>query len=274
MPIYNEVRFLEEALNCFVIQDYPNVRLFISDNASTDGTDRIAKKYANKYEWISYNRFDKNIGASKNFEYVLEQAEGEYFMWAAGHDLWSRNYLSTCIKMLEDKPKAVIAFGSSDWIDAEGQPFGREYGWSDTRGMGCIERFSTIFWGNMHPFLGVMRTDLIRACPIVNTVGADLLILTQLVLMGDFLHSIEAKWSRREFRAEQTYDEKLTRYKSKAQGLSLSYFSRLFPLFRLPFELLRVVITSRCSILEKVLLVCLLIPSFPIRYLAGKQKNQ
>jgi len=274
MPIFNEARFLRETLEAIVNQDYPNIELIISDNASTDATGQICREYAEKYDWICYHRFKTNEGPAKNFDYVLKSATGKYFMWAAGHDLWSANYLSACVDMLESHPKAMIAYGGSNWINDHGEPFGREFGWIDTRGMDVIARYFAVLWGNMHPILGVIRTDALRACPIINTVGTDLIILSHLVLQGDFVHAVEASWSRREFRTENSYQDKLKRYKNKDYGLASTLLNRLFPLARLPIELAKAVIHTKQPLFVRLLILFLLLPSFPVRYIAGKRHNK
>lgn len=93
MPVYNEAWFTTRSLEALVTQDYPCLELIISDNASTDGTSEIAQEFATRHEWIRYHRFDTNQGPAANFKYVLDQSTGKYFLWAAGHDLWSSNFI-------------------------------------------------------------------------------------------------------------------------------------------------------------------------------------
>lgn len=273
MPIFNEARFLRETLEALVKQDYSNIELIISDNASTDATAQICREYQQKYDWISYYRFEINNGPAKNFNAVLNASTGKYFMWAAGHDLWSSNYLSACVNILESRPKAMIAYGCSNWIDDQGKPFDREYGWVDTRGMNIIARYFTILWGNMHPILGVIRTEFLLACPFINTVGTDLIILSRLALQGDFVHAVETSWSRREFRTEKSYQDKLNRYKNNNYRLATTALDKLFPLARLPIELAKAVIQANQPLFIRILILLLLLPSFPVRYIAGKYYN-
>ncbi len=273
MPVYNEARFLRQSIDALITQDYPNIELIISDNASTDETEKICHEYVSKYDWISFHHFEKNQGPALNFEYVLKKSKGSYFMWAAGHDLWDNNYLTTCINLLESHPNAIIAYGASQWINEHNKNFGREFGWVDTRGMDIIARYFTIFWGNMHPILGVIRKQSLQDSPIINTVGADLILLSNLILKGDFIHSVETQWKRREFRVEKNHQDKLDRYKSKDYRLTSTLFNKLFPLTRLPFELIKVVFQAKLSLLLKCCLLFLLIPSFPIRYIAGKRNK-
>jgi len=270
MPVHNEARFIAGSIESLLAQDYPAFSLHVSDNASTDDTQDIVRRYADADPRVRYERLPVNVGAAENFRRVAAAADGEYFMWAAGHDRWSPNLLSSCVALLETHPRAAIAFASSAWIDADGEPLARESGWTDTRGMGAIERYFTVLWGNMHPVLGVIRRAwLARAGEVRSTVGADLILLTELALMGDFVHATAASWARREFRGEADYADKLRRYRSREYGLARG---SLFPLARLPLELLRAVLRAELGWLDKACIAGLLLLSFPVRYLAARRR--
>jgi glycosyltransferase involved in cell wall biosynthesis len=270
MPIYNEARFLHEALDALIRQNYPNIELLISDNASTDNSAEICQEYADKYDWITFHHFDVNKGPAINFSYVLHGTTGRYFMWAAGHDIWEDNYIQECVQLLEKHSKAAVVAGSSCWIDEQGKNLDRESGYSDTRGMDVVARYITVLWGNMHPILGLIRREYIEKCPLLNMVGSDLVVLSKLSLMGDFLHASNTQWSRREFRVELEYKDKLKRYKSESYGLVSSRLSKLFPLAQLPIELVKVVFRSEIRFMSKALVLLLLLPTLPVRYIAGR----
>jgi len=101
MPVYNGARYIREALDSLLGQTFTDFELIISDNASTDNTEAICREYAAKDERIRYIRQPHNLGASANFKFVLDEALGEYFMWAAHDDKWSSNYLLEAKKSLE-----------------------------------------------------------------------------------------------------------------------------------------------------------------------------
>ena len=271
MPIFNEGRFLLESLEALVRQDHPNIEFIIADNASTDETSAICTRYAERYPWIQYHRHEKNIGPGANFAFVRAQATGSYFMWASGHDLWAPDYLSSCVAQLSTRKDAAIAFGSCSWIDGAGNCFGREYGCNDTRGLDTVSRYFSVFWGNMHPILGLIRTEWLKNLPLINTVGADLILLTQLSLQGNFIHVPGTQWSRREFRTEASYADKLERYKSHEYGLASSKLQKAFPLLRLPLELIRGVARAKIPLAVKLSIMLLLLPTLPIKYLAGRR---
>lgn len=271
MPVYNEARFVEESLRSITEQNYPNIEIILSDNGSTDETHAICQRLLSHREGVTINRFDNNKGATENFRFVLERARGKYFMWASGHDLWASDYVSRTVAVLEAEHRAVIAFGTSAWIDEEGQPLLRHYGYTDTRGLPALSRFFTIFFGNMNPILGMIRkASLNKTRPLVPLVGADLILLTQLALQGDFVHTPETCWHRREFRHETSHSQKLRRYRSPDYALTRNPLDRLFPLLRLPLILLEIVFRSNLGFLEKTAAACALTASVPVRYLAGK----
>src|SRR5690606_1400221 len=56
MPVYNGADYIERALDSLLAQDFEDFELIISDNGSTDGTDEIARRYAERDPRISYHR--------------------------------------------------------------------------------------------------------------------------------------------------------------------------------------------------------------------------
>ena len=274
MPVHNEARFIDASLMALRRQDYANLEILVGDNASTDDTRAICERHAAEDRRIRIERSETNIGALGNFRRVLERASGPYFMWASGHDLWSPNLVSACVAMLEAHPRACLAFPSSRWIGADGQLLPRASGWSDTRGMQPAARLFTILWGNMHPILGLMRLSQLRACaPLPDLTGADLVLLAELSLRGDFVHASEALWSRREFRTETRYEEKLARYASESTRISHRPMQRRFPLIQLPLALTRVVWRSQMPALDKAGALLALVAALPLRYRVGRRMD-
>jgi len=276
MPIYNEERFIERALDSLLQQDYPNLRILISDNASTDRTGEICQRVAEKDERIVYERMNENIGPAANFRHVADRAEGTYFMWAAGHDEWSPNLVSKSIEILEENHGAAVAVATSYWIDESGKRQDCDTDYPDTRDQSLIGRFFTVFWGNMHPVLGVIRTEYLQASKgMQSLVGADLVLLSELVLRGDFVRQRDAWWSRRDVRLKETHSERMKRYKrytSAEFGQTTTILDKRLPILRLPFALLEVVWVARISVFQKAVLLMALLPLMPVRYIIGRKQ--
>lgn len=98
MPVYNGAKFIREALDSLLVQTFTDFELIISDNTSTDETEAICREYAAKDERIRYVRQAKNLGPVANFKFVLDEAVGDYFMWAAHDD---RRHFTALERMME-----------------------------------------------------------------------------------------------------------------------------------------------------------------------------
>jgi glycosyltransferase involved in cell wall biosynthesis len=110
MPVYNGEAYLAKALDSLLAQSFKDFELIISDNASTDRTQEICQEYAKKDSRICYFRQERNRGASWNFKFVLDQAQAEYFMWAACDDFWDPECLSKYVKVLNEDESVIMVF--------------------------------------------------------------------------------------------------------------------------------------------------------------------
>ena len=117
MPVYNGAQYIREALDSLLTQTFTDFELIISDNASTDATQSICEEYARRDLRIRYVRQSENKGALANFQFVLEQAQGEFFMWAAADDLWEKNWIDTIYIQIRGS-KQIAGFGELVHIDA------------------------------------------------------------------------------------------------------------------------------------------------------------
>jgi glycosyltransferase involved in cell wall biosynthesis len=109
MPVYNGQQFLAEALDAFLGQTFDDFELVISDNASTDDTEGICRAYAARDDRIRYVRQPRNVGVSENHRIVVVLARGELFKWAGHDDLYSRDYLERCVRVLDAEPDIVLS---------------------------------------------------------------------------------------------------------------------------------------------------------------------
>lgn len=161
MPVYNGSRFISEALDSLLAQTYRDFQLIISDNASTDNTELICKKYSESDSRISYVRQDKNIGMVSNFQFVLDKCNTKYFMWAAYDDLWSPNWIAELLQ--EVKVQQCVAIGLYKNIDKYGnlidgidRPLDYSNGWN------VLRRLKFIWYIYPLPLYGLYRSDMIK----------------------------------------------------------------------------------------------------------------
>ena len=85
IPTYNGAGTLQATLDNVVVQLQPGVDILISDNASTDETAEIVRKYQAAYPQIHYRCNEQNLGADRNFDLAIRQASGK-FVWLFSDD--------------------------------------------------------------------------------------------------------------------------------------------------------------------------------------------
>jgi Glycosyl transferase family 2 len=112
MPVRNGAAMIRAALDSMVQQDYPNLEIVVSDNASDDETPAILRDYSNRYNFIRTFRQQKPIPVFENFMFVLGQARGDFFAWCAHDDTRSLNFVSGLLPAFSDS-QTSLAFGDT-----------------------------------------------------------------------------------------------------------------------------------------------------------------
>lgn len=120
VPVYNLENYIGSTLDSVLSQTFKDFEIIISDNASTDMTEKICREYAAIDSRVLYYRQFKNTGGIANFKNVLEKSNGKYFMWLSADDmLGNDDYL----KFLNDEisENYDYYFTEVSLIDSSGQ---------------------------------------------------------------------------------------------------------------------------------------------------------
>jgi glycosyltransferase involved in cell wall biosynthesis len=113
MPVFNGEKSLKKTLITIMNQEFVDFELIISDDASTDSTQKICEEFSRKDNRIRYFRQNKNFGMPvKNFQFVLSKAHGEYFMFASHDDPYHPEFISEMLKIMEFDRNCSLAFCS------------------------------------------------------------------------------------------------------------------------------------------------------------------
>ncbi|MEM8904661.1 MAG: glycosyltransferase family A protein, partial [Actinomycetota bacterium] len=121
MPVRNGERYLEGALRTILDQDV-DLELLVGDNASDDRTEEICRDHASTDDRIRYHRHGVNVGANRNFNWLVEQSRSPLFRWAAVDDLLDGPVLERCVAALRHEPAASLASTRTVLIDDQGRP--------------------------------------------------------------------------------------------------------------------------------------------------------
>jgi len=111
IPTYNRPEGLRRALQLLTNQTYRNLEIIVADNNSENENVRaIIEEFAKKDPRIIYHRHPANIGAYRNFQYVLEKASGVYFMWAADDDEWREKFVEELLGVIGNRSAAFCNY--------------------------------------------------------------------------------------------------------------------------------------------------------------------
>ncbi|MGI9328390.1 MAG: glycosyltransferase family 2 protein [Pseudomonadales bacterium] len=206
VPIFNGANYLQEALDSLLAQTYEDFEILICDNASTDSTGDICKKYVAQDHRISYHRNEQNIGPDLNFTRIVDLARGEYFKWAAHDDLLEPTFLQKCVAALDADPEVVLCHSLTRIIDHQNRELSTyDSGLQAAASNRQSRRFAALI---LHQHIcsdmfGLIRIDALRQSKRLegNYHGCDRAMLAELSLIGRFAQLPEALFLNREHRA-------------------------------------------------------------------------
>jgi glycosyltransferase involved in cell wall biosynthesis len=204
LAVRNGEKYLCQALDTLIAQNYIDFELLVSDNASTDRTQEICQQYSAKDHRIRYLRNKDDIGAIENFNLVFNRSRGRYFMWAGHDDYRSPEYIRTCVEALTASDKIVLAGTYCDCIDDQGNLVLLDKSMS-TVGMDAPHRFmrykQSLHDYNKHRggiFYGLYRTDTLHyAMPLQKVITTDQDMMLRLCFLGEFVTVPERLLTRR-----------------------------------------------------------------------------
>jgi glycosyltransferase involved in cell wall biosynthesis len=202
LPVYNGERDVATAIQSLLDQSFADFELIITDNASTDATQRICEGFAARDGRIRYVRNDRNLGAAGNFNLGFKLASGQYFKWCAHDDFISVDFLQTAVRTLEADPGAVVACGRLQGVDGHGAPTRYvETPLEDMSGVGPARRFRILLsrHGVDAASFGLMRSSALAKSSLhVPYYGSDCALLAELALLGTFVQVPDATLYNRE----------------------------------------------------------------------------
>jgi len=87
---YNQERYIREAVESALAQEYSPLEIILSDDCSSDNTFKVMESLANEYggeHTIKLNRNSNNLGLIGHVNKVLVMAKGQFVVFAGGDDI-------------------------------------------------------------------------------------------------------------------------------------------------------------------------------------------
>lgn len=192
MPIYNGADTVGKALRSLLAQRHPNFEIVVSDNASTDSTWEAIETLCRQDPRVRTFRQPHNRGPVANFRFVLEQARGEFFMWAAADDWWAPEFVDTLVAELDAHPESGVVMCAVERVYPDGRPldiirFNGENDPNELSHMELVRRVLSRKKFNLFIY-GLFRTELLRNAMRVfpDVLGGDRQFVAHLALATSF----------------------------------------------------------------------------------------
>ena len=135
---WNGKHYLQKFLPSVLSTNYPNYKVIVADNASTDDSIYFLK---NTFPKIEINALEKNVGFAKGYNEALKNVDADYYVLLNSDVEVTSNWLQPIIDLLEKdvlyaacQPKILnynkktqfeYAGAAGGWLDLYGYPFTR-----------------------------------------------------------------------------------------------------------------------------------------------------
>jgi len=113
---YNREKYIEEAIQSALDQDYENLEIIVSNNASTDSTESIILQFLSD-ERIKYFNQETNIGMAANFEFATRKASGSFIAYLSSDDYFiDKSFISQSVLLINKYPDVSLALSTFNRI--------------------------------------------------------------------------------------------------------------------------------------------------------------
>lgn len=266
IPAYNRPDKLRITLQCIRDQTYPNLEVIVSDDCSpSDGVGQVVNEAILSGQRIRFYRQPENLGATRNFEFVLTKATGKYFLWAEDEDSFEPEFVEKLAGCMESQPDLVACgcdIKSIDYHDnfirlnqlSSIRPSAK---WNQARKLFFRYPTSNIFFC----ILGMFKTDILKKSNMHYLVGwkgyetnGEVPFLAQIATFGRIAAIPEALKTYR-INPDSIYH---------SEWRSISRFDLLMLRLGIRLRLCKIAVTSDLPILVKASLLNAILASYMV----------
>jgi len=116
IPNCNYGRYLGQAIESVLNQSYGRIEVLVVDDGSTDDSDMVARRYAERIRWIEQSR----LGVSAARNRGARESKGELLAFLDADDLWLPAKLERQVQRFLDDPALGLVHCGSEDVTAEG----------------------------------------------------------------------------------------------------------------------------------------------------------
>lgn len=116
IPNYNHTRFISNAIQSVLAQDYLNYEIIVVDDGSTDGSRDAVARFGEKIRYI----WQKNQGLAGARNTGIRVAAGELIGLLDADDEWRPDYLEQMLALVEKHPEGWVYYCMAQCMDVDG----------------------------------------------------------------------------------------------------------------------------------------------------------
>ena len=116
IPVYNQERYVAEAVDSVLRQTYEDVELVVVDDGSSDRTPEILKAYGDRLRYMR----QANAGAATALNRGIEAARGELVGWLSSDDVYEPTKVERQVERFAAQPQVSLVYTDFNIIDATG----------------------------------------------------------------------------------------------------------------------------------------------------------
>jgi glycosyltransferase involved in cell wall biosynthesis len=197
LPVYNGEEVLEAVVRSVLAQEHEHLELVISDNASTDGTEKLCRALAGTDPRIAYHRQPHNVGMLNNFIATMRLATGTFFRWIGDDDSLAPGYVSRCLAAFRADERLILVTSELTYVGVKGATQTAGYRGTALASDDPADRFEEMLrlLNQSHllidPLYGLMRRETAVAIPRRNMLREDEVFAAKLALAGPWGHVSE-----------------------------------------------------------------------------------
>lgn len=110
VPIFNVEGYLSKCIESLLAQTYANIEILLIDDGSTDGSGKIADKYAELDGRVkAFHQPNGGISSSRNKG--LDVMTGDYVMFVDGDDFVEKDFCKTALDLAIEHQVDIVSFG-------------------------------------------------------------------------------------------------------------------------------------------------------------------
>jgi glycosyltransferase involved in cell wall biosynthesis len=120
-PSFNSGRFIEQAIQSVLQQDYPRIEYLVVDGGSTDETLAILARAGRRVQFLS----GSDSGTADALNRGFTKTNGDILAWLNADDYYLPGAVSAAVDSLAANPEVGAVYAEGMWVNETGQVLGR-----------------------------------------------------------------------------------------------------------------------------------------------------